>query len=882
MNNNIAWHSRESSAIAEALKTNLTLGLSHSVASHRLTRNGYNELPKQKDFSLIGGVIKQLTNPLAIVLILATLATIFLQKYIDAFVIMVALFINVGLGVWQEGKAANIFESLEKAQEGTTVVIRDGKKQKIPTRSLVVGDLVQIESGFTVPADIRLISSNGVLVNESALTGEWISVEKTIQIIPEHDAPVTKKANMLWMSTTVVAGSGLGLVVATGKEAQIGSIANATNLSTEHPTPLQMSIRKLAKTLMLIILLTIVAITILGISRGEPMSNMILIAVAVAVAAMPEGLPAAVTVALAVGMENILKKGGLVKSLAAAETLGSTTVILTDKTGTLTEGIMKLSGLHSLLGLENGGVDVHGDNGQLLTMAVLASDAFIEDSNGELKVYGRPIEKAIVEGGINGGVFQNRLFKNGYNRLDFARFDPTRRYAVSLNNTPNGDKRAYITGSPEHILAHSGYYLENGKEKPLTKEVIEQFKLTQNKLSSQGKRFTAVAFIRVDSDKIPKYVLSPKNDSKFVFVGLLGFDDAIRSEVPKAIADAERAGVRVIMVTGDHKETAKAVALRTGIVKDDNEEACLGSEIELMSDEELALALSSKKIFARVLPAQKLRIAKLLRAEGETVAMTGDGINDAPALAAADIGLAIGSGTDVAKGAADLILLKDSFSIITAAISEGRRVIDNIKKIVTYLLSTSFSEIILIGGSLVFSAPLPILPTQILWANIVGEGLMSFPFAFEPREPGTLNRKPGSMNAHKILSRKIKRFLFEIALTTGMILLALYAYLLYIETPIEKIRTIMFLVISLYSVFAALAFKNLSRPFWHTRVFSNKHLIAGILGSMLVLVLAFTVPALSTILSLESITITDLLLVVLIGFANLFVIEAAKKLTFTN
>lgn len=874
--NDIPWYSREAQAVAAALKTNIDNGLETSVVSYRLARDGRNTLPQESSFSFARNIYKQLTNPLALILVLAAIATIFLHEYLDAFVILIALSINVALGVWQEGKAARIFESLEGAQEAKAIVLRDGQKKSILASELVVGDIVIIESGFAVPADVRLVEGSGILTDESALTGEWISVEKSTNTITAQDLPITEQDNMLWMSTTVVAGSGLGIVVATGANANIGKIAKSTNSSLEHLTPMQKSIRRLARLMMYVIAAAIMGIILLGISRGEPVSEMLLIAIAVAVAAMPEGLPAAVTVALALSMEKILKKGGLVKSLVAAETLGSTTVILTDKTGTLTEGVMKLSDLYSASG-------TNVDNEQILKMAVLASDAFIEEhplGGGKPQVHGRPIEKAIVEGGQERGVLQNELLTAGHSRLDFARFDPERRYAVSLNSSPSGN-RAYITGSPEHILANCGYYLEGGESKPITPEVAAFFKKTQDELSSHGKRFTAIALVPVSDATIPNSVLTPGDNKHFTFAGLLSFEDSVREDVPAAIASAKNAGVRVLMLTGDHGETARSVATRTGII-DNGEVIYTGKEMSSMTDEELTLALATHKVFARVLPEQKLRIAKLLRAHGETVAMTGDGINDAPALAAADIGLAVGSGTDVAKGASDMILLKDSFSIITSAIAEGRRVVDNIRKIVAYLLSTSFGEIILIGGSLAASAPLPILPTQILWANIVEEGLMSFPFAFEPREPGASKRKPSSADHRRILSKEMKIFLLYTAVATGTLLLSLYAYLLHIGTPIESIRTIMFLAVSIDSVFAGLAFKNLSRPVWKASIFSNKHLLAGILGSTIVLIAAFNIPALSTILSLEPITFANLMLVIAIGIANLFVIEAAKSLTFAK
>ncbi len=881
--NEIAWYSREVDAIIVALKSNLTKGLDSTVASHKLTKDGYNKLPDEVTFSTLRAVYKQLINPLALILIFAAIATIFLHEYLDAFVIIVALFINITLGVVQEGKAARIFKSLDKAQETKAVVIRDGRKKTILASELVVGDIVLIESGFSVPADMRIAESKGIVVDESSLTGEWIGVEKTKNTIKTEDLPISEQTNMIWMSTIVVAGSGVGIVTAVGENAKIGKIAQSTTLSLEHLTPLQKNIRHLARILMFFIALTILTLILLGISNGEVLADMILIALAIAVAAMPEGLPAAVTVALALSMENILKKGGLVKNLVAAETLGSATIILTDKTGTLTEGVMILSGIYSAEGIEQDVIMAKDDNREVLRMAVLASDAFIEeDASGNKAVHGRPIEVAIIKGGQNSDILQDELFKSGNSRLDFARFDPERRYAVSLNGSHKGSNQAYITGSPEHILARSGYYLKNGEIHELTQEVIELFKQTQDKLSAQGKRFTAIAFVRVNENTIPSSVLDSKTGKDFVFVGLLGFEDMIRHDVPTAIAKTKQAGVRIIMLTGDHAETARAVALRTGIIDENNDTVYTGKQTSKMTDSELVLALTNTSVFARVLPEQKLRIARLLRAQGEIVAMTGDGINDAPALAAADIGIAVGSGTDVAKSAADMILLKDSFSIITSAINEGRRVIDNIKKIVAYLLSTSFGEIILIGGSLAISAPLPILPTQILWANIVEEGLMSFPFAFEPKEPGTEKRTPASARYHNILSYDMKKFLFAVALTTGLLLLCLYMYLLNKGLPIENIRTIMFLAVSIDSVFAGIAFKNLSMPVWKMRILSNKYLLAGIAGSTAVLVAAFIVPPLSTILSLEAIALADVMLVVAIGFINLLIIEVAKKFTFSK
>ena len=881
MTNSQEWFSQDIENIAKAFDVDINIGLSSEQATIRLQRDGINQIPQGVRFSVLKAIFRQLINPIALVLIFAAAATIFLHEYIDAIVVVLALFINITIGTLQEGKSAKIFETLENAQEKNATVIRDGAKQTVLSRNLVEGDIVILESGFAVPADVRLIRTDDVLINESALTGEADSVEKDAKQRPENGSQITELSNMAWMSTIILAGTAKGIVVGTGARAEIGQISEQTNQEQNRQTALQISIRRIANMMIIIILLIITAIVVLGLMRGEILSDMLLLAIAIAVAAIPQGLPAAVTVVLALGMERILKTGGLVKNLMAAETLGSTTVILTDKTGTLTRGEMLLSGLYTYQGIKNKSVESTEDNSTLLTMAVLASDAYVEFKDGKKVASGRPVEKSIIEAGIKADILQSELFEAGNERLDFARFDPSRRYGASLNVATDKTNHIYITGSPEHILALSDtYFFEEGVQE-IKQEIIDSFRDTQDRLSSEGYRFTAIAYMSTQDMEIGENITKPSGEKIFTFVGLLAFEDALRDDVSDAIAKAQGAGVHVIMATGDHAATAQTIAERTGIASLGSI-AVTGAELSNMNDSELKTALKENTIFARVLPKQKLRIVKLLQDQNEVVAMTGDGINDAPALAAADIGLAVGSGTDVAKNAADLILMKDSFSIITSAIAEGRRIIDNIKKIVAYLLSTSLSEVVLISGSLAVGAPLPVLPAQILWANIVEEGLMSFPFAFEPREKGALNRKPSSSKTKRIISQQMKRFLTITSIFSGALLLSVYALLSLMDNPIEHTRTVMFLAISVDSIFAALAYKNLKKPFWKTKILSNKQLIYALLGSIVILLLAIVWSPLKTLLSLDSLYSEDYVLIFIIGLLNLAVIEIAKYFTFAR
>lgn len=872
------WHSLSRDTLLATLKSNQETGLLDKAVKVLQNRHGLNELPKDNGFHFIRAIIEQLKSPLSLVLIVAGATTLALGEYIDTIVIFIAVSINIIVGVLQEGKAARVFETLAESQEKHATVLRNGKQQVILSRDLVPGDIVVLQGGSAIPADVRLLEVNSLHINEASLTGEWLSVEKIAEPLGRA-LPVPEQKNMAWMGTLVAEGSGVGVVVATGSAARFGQIAQSTKEGLGRKTPLQDGIRRIARFLMGIIGIALVVILVLGIVRGEPLVEMLLLAIAVAVAAMPEGLPAAVTVVLAIGMESILRKGGLVKNLLAAETLGSTTVVLTDKTGTLTQGRMLMSGLYTKVGIDGHVTDAQSDNKELLKMAVLSSDAFVEEDPkeaGKIVVRGRPLEKAIMEAGLSAGLSQRDLFANGFDRIDFVQFESSRRYAISLNGCPQKGNRAYLSGSPEHLLARSGKYFINGRERKLDTATRKKFSDTQAHISAEGMRFTAVAYIRTDSNTVPESVEKATGGEDFVFVGLLAFADAVREDVPEAIKETLGAGARVIMATGDYPETARAIAKEVGIDTRTNAPVLTGVMIEEMNDAQLLKALTEHKIVARVLPEQKLRIVHVLRNSGEIVSMTGDGVNDAPALAAADIGVAVGSGTDVAKAAADMILIENSFSVITTAIGEGRRIVTNLRKIVAYLLSTSFSEIIIIGGALMFGAPLPLLPTQILWANIVGEGFMSFPFAFEPKEKGAMSRTPEKQGAHSILTTHVRWFIFVVSAITGALLLALFFLLLWAAIPIEKIRTVMFVALSTASIFYAFSFKDLSRPIWKINIFSNKYLIGALFASLTLLFAAVTLEPLQKLLSLTELSLTELGILFILGLINLTAVEVTK------
>ena len=886
MASNKKWHTLSHHEVKEELQTNGKAGLSPEEIPVRQQKYGKNELVKESDGGIIAKIIEQIKSPLVFILLGAGIVTLVLHEYLDSIVIGAALLINVIVGVFQEERASKAFEKLNESQEQHAVVIRNGHRLKIATEELVPGDLVLLEGGFHVPADIRVLETKELKINEAVLTGEWAPILKKPGEVPS-DTALAERTNMAWMGTLISSGYGKGIVVETGAQTQVGMIAAELGTIEAQVTPLQENIRGVARFLTYVIACVLVLIFIVGLTRGIPLHEMLLISIAVAVATIPSGLPAAVTVVLALGMEAILKRGGLVRNLLAAETLGSTTVILTDKTGTLTEAKMKLTEVHTYesFGDSDDRTEWTKDDRFLLTSAILASDAYVEegsDAPQKITVHGRPVEKAIVAGGLGAGITQEQLDGEGYTRVDYLQFSSERKFAASLNETPDKEtSRVHINGAPEVLLERATHLYKEGRKIKFASNLKSEFLKLMRERSGDAMRLIGVAYKDVDWDELPEEGDVPEISRDTVFVGFMGLEDPIREDVPESIQEVRGAGARVIMITGDNPDTARSIGKRVGILEEDGT-VIKGDETESIDDDVLYDKLMKEiQVIARAAPNQKLRIARILKNNGEVVAMTGDGINDAPALRAASIGVAVGSGTEVAKEASDLVLINNSFSIIVAAVEEGRRIIDNLKKIIAYLLSTSFSEIFVIGGALIMGAPLPLLPAQILWANIVEEGLMSFSFAFEPRDPNAMKRDPRSAASKNIMTGDLRTMIFLVSAITGIFLVALFFVLLYaFDMPIEKIRTIMFVALSLDAIFFTFSLKSLDTPLWRINPFTNRFLLIAFISSIAVLFAALTIPFLRTLLSLEPLTFTEKILLVGVGMFNLLTIEFIKFFLF--
>ncbi|MFT7507795.1 MAG: calcium-translocating P-type ATPase, partial [Acidimicrobiales bacterium] len=666
-------------------------GLHSREVLERQDTNGPNAFTEVKEETFLNRVTSQLKSPIALVLILAFIVTAALGEYIDAGVIGLALLVAISVGIIQEGKASRAFQKLAQSQEQVATVRRNGKKQQIDSSELVVGDVVILQAGTQVPADLRLIHAKKFSINEAPLTGEWRAVSKSTVPVPVG-TPLAEQASMAWMGTFVSEGYGIGVVVAVGDHTAFGQIAQGVRDVEEVDTPLQGEMKKLSNLMLYIIGTLVLMIFVIGLIQNQTLHDMLLMTIAVAVASIPEGLPAAVTIVLAVGMDALLKRGGLVRNLLAAETLGSTTYVLTDKTGTLTQATMSVTGV-----LVENGLLVDSDDfadfdhvRTLFDVSLAAADSYTDVSTEEHLVRGDSVEVAILKSAVKIGVREDDGFRAS--RIDYISFTSENRFATGLVEEGDGF-RLCVNGAPEFIIEHATYVLNEHDEEVLHDEAKEQLIQAITKYTLEGKRLVAVAYKKVVYDDIPED--EPKLMDDLVFAGVLVIDDPIREGVAHAIAGVQSAGARVVLVTGDNPQTALSIAQEVGIAKEDDV-ALTGNDLEKLSDEELVIALKDICVFARVLPKQKMRIAMVLQQKGEIVAMTGDGINDAPALRRANIGIAIGSGTEVAKEASDLVLVNDSFETIYAAIEEGRRIIGNLRKIVAYLLSTSLTEVVLI------------------------------------------------------------------------------------------------------------------------------------------------------------------------------------------
>lgn len=847
------WHSLSWQEALQILDSDFKQGLSKEEIKIRQKEFGKNKLPEEKPLSKLKIYLEQFNSPFVYILIVAGIVTLFLREFADTIVIWAAVFMDTTVGFIQENRTSNALKELKKIIKQESEVLRNGNLKIINSEELIPGDIIILNPGDKIPADARIIESQGLKVNEMTLTGEWLPSEKIFRTLLGQ-THLMDRDNMVYMGCIIEAGKGKAIVVNTGIYTEIGKIAKMVKEAPERKTPYQKKLASFSTMIGIGITFVCAFIFFEGLIKGKEFVEMFTTSVAVAVSAIPEGLPVAITVILALGMQKILKKKGLIRKLASAETLGNTSIICTDKTGTLTKGKMKVS-------------EIIGDKSLVLKSAVLTSEAFIENPDDIMKKWilrGRPTDRALLEAGIENGLI-NMKKKMEEDKLSEVPFNPINKFAAAFYKE-SGEMNLYICGAPERIFERSNL---NDEQKRRLEEKLKG-------LTSKGLRVLATGCRKVEKSENITYEIKGLEVLcyDFIFTGFIALNDPIRKEVKQAIRVCQKAGMRPIIVTGDHKLTAKAVAEELGF-EITKENILEGMDLDKLSNKEFEAILDKIQIYSRVEPKHKMRIIDAWQDRGEVVAMTGDGINDAPALKKADIGIALGSGTAVAKESSDLILLNDSFSIIVKAIEEGRVIIDNIRKVITYLLSDSFTEVILIGTSIFIGAPLPIIAVQILWVNLIEDGLPDIALAFEPKEEGIMEQKAQGHEVH-LLTKEMKFIIVIIGVITDLMLLGLFFWLWKLNFDITYIRTMIFACLSIDSIFYVFCCKSLRKNLWQINIFSNKLLLVAAVLGIIMLVAAVYVPMLQSLLKTVPLGIYDWLIVLTLGIIELIAIEAAK------
>lgn len=862
-------------------------GLTDKEARERLKHFGLNQLAEERDFSKVRLFLKQFQGPLIFILIGAGALTLFLGKLADTAVIFLAIAVNTALGFYQENRAEEALQKLRSYVRQRARVTRDGKEREIPAEELVPGDLIYLGYGSRVPADARLILVEDLAVDESILTGESLPVEKDLQVISEA-ASLLERKNMVFGGTLVVGGYGSALVTATGRATEIGKIAESLAKTKRAATPLQQALSKLAWIIAAGFFLIVAGIFILGILRGQNLFDMLLISAAVAVGAIPEALPISLTVILAVGVEQLAKRKGIMRNLAAAETLGSTTTLIVDKTGTLTKADMKLVDIITADDLIAGRFRDHKElkelsqkEKEILRLAVFNTTVLVENPDSspeEWQIIGKALETHIVKSAARYGLDPIGLKQKTDYHLVIP-FSSQNKFSVSLifssphffssfilpsNLVGRGARDFYvILGAPDVLLERA----------EMEKQAYIAASERVEKLSGEGKRLLGVGVLPVAKSGAEEAVkIVPEEVKNIIFAGLLAFYDPIRPGVPEDIRNIEASGVKVIMATGDLEGTAVAVAKELGW-EVTSEYVLTGEELRQISDEELLENIQRIKIFARVTPQDKLRIGKLLRQKGEVVGMTGDGVNDAPSLKAVDIGIAIGSGSDVAKEVADLVLLDDNFETITGAIEEGRRILNNIKKSFVYLMSNSLDEVILIGGALLAGLQLPLTALQIIWVNFFTESLPAVAFAFD----NSMDQKKGTeVSSRKILDAQVKTLALGIGTLVSFLLFGLYWVLVRMGIEYATARTFLYACFGSYVLFIAFSLRSLKKPIFSYNIFSNRALTLGVVVGLFLLSATIYAPFLQSIFGTTALSAFWLFLVGVWVVMNVGLVEIVK------
>ncbi|MFW5648541.1 MAG: cation-translocating P-type ATPase [Candidatus Alkaliphilus sp. MAG34] len=887
------WYKKGIEEALIALDVDPGEGLNDREAELRLNKYGSNELKEEKGTTFLSKLVAQFSDFLVLILIGAAIVSMAMGESRDAIVILVVVVINALLGIYQEGKAEKALDALKKMASPDAKVVRAGKTVIIPAHTLTPGDIVLLDAGDIVPADLRLIESSNLKIEEASLTGESVPVEKKAGEVHKGEAPLGDRHNMAYMSTIVTSGRGKGVVVGTGHDSEIGKIATMIQSLDDEATLLQRRLNQLGKMLGTATIGICAIVFGIGVLQGREIFEVLMIAISLAVAAIPEGLPAIVTIVLAIGMNRMVKRHAIVKKLLAVETLGCTTVICSDKTGTLTQNEMTVTKVY----VNNRRIDITGtgyepkgefkidgngvsadlfDNlNTLLSIGVLANNARLEKSDGMYKIIGDPTEGALItlagKADITGENI-NKLFP----RIEEIPFDSGRKMMTTFHKNFAPQRIVSFTkGAPDIIISNCDFIKDGDEILPFTHDMKKEVLGVNSGFAKDALRVLAFAYR--EYEELPDDINPYNIETNMIFVGLAGMIDPPRPEVKEAIKLCKQAGINTVMITGDFRDTALAIAKSLGMAETEDQ-TMTGAEINNISDEELKEAVKRINVFARVSPEHKVRIVSALKANGNIAAMTGDGINDALALKRSDIGVSMGiTGTDVAKKTADLILTDDNFASIVSAVEEGRVIFDNVRKFVFFLLSCNIGEIFLVFVSILLNLPVPLIPIQLLWLNLVTDSFPALALGVEKGDPNVMNQKPRNPD-EPILNRKmiIGIVLQSIAVATASFSAYWWGINRYGTDNIFEARTVAFATLILSELLIVFSTRSSRYTALEVGIFSNKKLIQGVSFSFLLMLAVIYIPFLNPIFGTFPLGLSEWKIILPLAFIPLLLGEITK------
>ena len=844
-------------------------GLTSDEAAKRLEKFGPNVIESSNKKSLAKKIIEQIADPMVILLVLASIVSAFTGDTVEAVIIIAIVVINAIMSIIQEGRAEDSVAALQKMSSPEATIIRDGGRKKVKAEELVPGDIVIIETGDIIPADMRLLESSNLQIDESSLTGESVAVEKDSSVEFDSEVGIGDRDNFAFSSSIVTYGHGKGLVTATGSETEIGKIATSLESVEAKDTPLQKQLKKLSKLLAILVVIVSILVFVVGYFRSEMgLLDNFMVAVSLAVAAIPEGLTAVVTIVLSIGMNRMAERKAIVKNLLSVETLGSTTVICSDKTGTLTQNEMTITKVYTNgdeFEVEGSGYEPKGDirdsKGEvindhdqiklLMTIASLCNDANLIRENDTYKITGDPTEGAMLTFSEKWNINQENLNEK-HPRLEEIPFDSTRKMMTTFHEM-DGKNYGYTKGAPDIVIDKCSKTLVNGEIVDFTDDLKKKALEVNTSLASQALRVMAYSFKPVET--LDTEITSENIEHDMVFVGLTGMIDPPRPEAKAAVKECHASGIDVVMITGDYFETALAIAKELGIATS-RDQAMQGSDLNDKTEAEIREIVKTKRIFARVSPENKVQLVKALQQNGEIVAMTGDGVNDAPAIKNADIGISMGiTGTDVAKDTADMILVDDNFATIVNAVEEGRVIFANIKKFVSFLLSCNIAEVLIVFLSILFGLPSPLTPIQLLWLNLVTDAFPALALGVEPAEPGIMEEDPRDPNSSIISGRTRTDLIAQSIFITVAVLTAYVVGLKFIfPDSIEGAHTMVFTTLITSELLRAFSIRSNKFTLKQLGFGSNPQLIKATLLSFALLLLVMYVPVLRDLFEVVSLT----------------------------